>query len=89
LKSLECEICYFSKSSKFSFNNSTTRVTHVFELIHLNAWRPFDTSLDGYKYFVTLLDGYKYFVTFIDDFSRVTWVYLFSCFQDFYTLITN
>ena len=95
-KSLECEICHFSKSSKFSFNNSTTRVTHAFELIHLNAWGPFDTSLDGYKYFVTLLDGYKYFVTFIDDLSRVTWVYLlkfksdvFSCFQDFHTLITN
>jgi transposase InsO family protein len=68
------------------FNNSTTHVSHSFELIHSDVWGPFDTSLDGYKYFVT----------FIDDFSRVTWVYLlkaksdvFSCFQDFHTLLKN
>jgi hypothetical protein len=85
-KPLECEICHFSKSSKLPFNNSTTHVSHVFELIHSDVWGPFNTSLNGYKYFIT----------FIDDFSRVTWVYLlkaksdvFSCFQDFHTLIKN
>jgi transposase InsO family protein len=85
-KPLECEIFHFSKSSKLPFNNSTTHVSHVFELIHSDVWEPFNTSLNGYKYFIT----------FIDDFSRVIWVYLlkaksdvFSCFQDFHTLIKN
>ena len=63
---LNCEICHFSKSSKLPFKSSVPQTTQTFEIVHLDVWRPFSTSLDGFKYFVT----------FIDDFSRVTWVYL-------------
>jgi hypothetical protein len=76
----------FFKSSKLHFNPSVSHATHAFQLVHLDVWGSFYTSLDSFKYFVT----------FINYFSRVTWVYLlkakseiFDCFKDFHMLITN
>ena len=61
----KCEICHFPKLSKLPSNPFISRDTHAFGLVHSYVWRPFYTSLDGFKYSVT----------FIDDFSRVTQVY--------------
>jgi hypothetical protein len=83
---IDYDICHFSKSFRLPFNSSLSTTTQTFKIIHSNVWRPFFTSLDGFKYFVT----------FIYDFSRVIWIYLlkstsnvFGYFKDFYMLVTT
>ena len=61
-----CHIFPQAKQSRLSFSNSQSRASRIFELIHCDLWRPYDTpsSCDAH-----------YFLTLVDDYSRVIWVY--------------
>jgi hypothetical protein len=83
-RTLDCEICHFSRSFRLPFKSSVSQTTQIFEIVHSDVWRPFSSSFDDFKYCVT----------FIDNFFRVTWVYLlkskcevFEYFQIFHKLI--
>jgi hypothetical protein len=83
-KSINCDFCPLSKSTRLPFSSSTSYSVKPFDLVHSDVWGPVIESFDGYKYFVTC----------VDDFSRFTWLYLLKAksevatvFQDFYNLV--
>jgi hypothetical protein len=83
-KSINCDVCPLSKSTRLPFPSSTSYSVKPFDLVHSDVWGPVIESFDGYKYFVA----------FVDDFSRFTWLYLLKAksevatvFQDFHHLV--
>jgi hypothetical protein len=83
-KTLDCEICHFSKSFRLPFKSSVSQTTQIFEIVHSYVWGSFSSSFDDFKYCVT----------FIDNFFKVTWVYLlkskcevFEYFKIFHILV--
>ncbi|KAJ9562428.1 hypothetical protein OSB04_007588 [Centaurea solstitialis] len=81
-----CHACQLGKHCRLLFSLSTTKTSHVFELIHSDLW----TSP------VTSLSGFKYYVLFLDDFSHFLWVFplrakseVFSVFKTFRAYVLN
>ena len=66
IKSVTCDTCHLSKSTRVPFPSSSSRANRSFDIVHSDIWGPVLESIDGYKFFVS----------FVDDFSRVTWIYL-------------
>jgi len=64
-----CSVCPQAKQHRSSFPLSTTLAVKTFELLHVDIWGPYKT---------VTYDGYKLFLSIIDDYSRATWVFLFS-----------
>ncbi|CAL1406372.1 unnamed protein product [Linum trigynum] len=82
-----CETCHYSKHKKLPFPVSTSFVSDVFQLIHVDIWGPLST---------VSYDNYSYFLTIVDDCSRAVWVYLMrhksearSLLQGFCNLVKN
>ncbi|KAK1410112.1 hypothetical protein QVD17_36645 [Tagetes erecta] len=65
----QCNICPKARQHRLPFPHSTRHTSHIFELIHIDVWGPYNTST---------YDGYKYFLTIVDDYSRNTWTHLLS-----------
>ena len=68
-----------------NFQSSTHSSSSCFDLVHADIWGPYSTPS---------LNGSKYFLTIVDDYSRCTWVFLFSqksivasLIQSFYSLV--
>jgi len=64
-----CSICPKARLHRQSFPLSNTRASRIFELIHVDIWRPYKCST---------YDWYKYFLTIVDDYLRATWAHLMS-----------
>lgn len=65
----DCDICHYSKQHRLPFPQSNFQSTKLFELIHLDVWGPYKQVTHS---------NYYYLLTAIDDFSKATWVFLFS-----------
>lgn len=59
------DVCQQSRQKILSFPINNKNVSHVFDLIHLDIWGPFNTIY---------VHGFKYFMTILDDCSRHVWV---------------
>ena len=59
-----CLVCFKAMQDRLSFPQSQIHSTHIFELIHVDLWRPFR---------VQTYNGYKYFLIVVDEYSRTTW----------------
>lgn len=57
-----CQICPAAKQARRIFQNSSTKTSARFELIHLDIWGPFKEPTYNHC---------KYFATIVDDFSRM------------------
>lgn len=58
-----------ARQSRLPFPERTTLTTKIFEILHVNLWRP---------YHIATHDRHKYFITFVDDYNRCTWANLLS-----------
>lgn len=65
IKSVICDVCPYAKQKRLPYTVSTNRVSHSFELLHMDIWDPFA---------VTSIHGHKYFLTKVDDHSRFAWL---------------
>lgn len=79
-KEPNCISCRLAKQPALSFNLSTSVSTEPFALIHSDVWGKSPIMSKG---------GALYYVSFIDDYSRYTWVYLFSSRADFLKLYVD
>ena len=75
-----CDICHYFKQHRLAFPHSTFQSTCVFELIHLDVWGPYRQATHN---------NYSYFLTVVDDFSKATWVFLFTYKSQVPALIKN
>jgi len=62
-----CESCYLAKQHMLPFTNNNHVSEHIFDLIHIDIWRPIN---------VPSIRGHMFFLTIVDDFSRYTGVHL-------------
>jgi hypothetical protein len=69
-KQLVCDACELGKHTRSTYPSIALRSCEPFMLIHSDVWGPCS---------ITSLSGYKWFVTFIDCYTRMTWVYNFTC----------
>ena len=81
----DCLVCPLAKQKRLNFQSSTHSSSSCFDLVHADIWGPYSTPS---------LNGSKYFLTIVDDYSRCTWVFLFSqksivasLIQSFYNLV--
>jgi len=52
MKDFVCEICPKAKQHRLSFPNNKTLSDYVFQLLHVDTWRPYHTKTHtGHKYF--------------------------------------
>lgn len=58
-----CDICSMQRQTKLTFPMIIISAEQIFELIHIESWRPYNEST--YK-------GERYFLNIMDDFSRAT-----------------
>lgn len=65
----DCDVCHYSKQHRKPFPASHHQTLACFDLIHLDVWGPYRTVTHN---------NYSYFLTIVDDFSKATWVFLFS-----------
>lgn len=63
------DVCCQAKQTHIPFPRSSILANDCFNLIHCDIWGPYPIST---------LFGARYFLTIVDDFSRATWVYLFT-----------
>lgn len=75
-----CDVYHFSKHHNPSFSNNTSQSTATFDLIHLYVWGPYKQVTQN---------NYSYFLTVLDDYSKVTWVFLFSSKTQVYNIFKN
>nr|KYP36109.1 Retrovirus-related Pol polyprotein from transposon TNT 1-94 [Cajanus cajan] len=75
-----CDVCHFAKQKKLSYSPSSSRVSKIFDLIHMDIWGPFSKAS---------IHGHKYFLTILDDFSRYTWVVLLKSKSEVKTHVHN
>lgn len=61
----KCLVCPYAKQTRLTFPSSYIISLHIFDLIHVDLWGPYNTST---------FDGNKYFLTIVDDFFRMTWL---------------
>lgn len=73
-----CNICPQAKLHRNPFPTSHIKTSSPFQLIHVDIWGP-------YRY--PTYNGFRYFLTIVDDFSRATWVHLFSHKTNVFTLL--
>ncbi|XP_074265248.1 uncharacterized protein LOC141587673 [Silene latifolia] len=62
-----CITCSMAKQTKLSYPISLSKVSHIFDLVHVDVWGPYRKETRH---------KHKYFLTLVDDNSRATWVYL-------------
>ncbi|CAM8989719.1 unnamed protein product [Rhodiola kirilowii] len=62
-----CTICPLAKQTRLHFENSVSKSSHMFDLVHMDVWGPFQTPTTF---------GAKFFLTIVEDFSRTTWTFL-------------
>lgn len=65
--STPCDIYFKARQYKLPFQSSHISTTSIFELTHIDSWRPYKS---------TTYDDFRYFLTIVDDFSKATWTYL-------------
>lgn len=75
-----CDVCYSTKRTKLPFPKSASKSESHFDLLHLDVWGGFSSSIH---------DGKRYFMIVVDDHSRFTKVYLLSCKYKCFTLFIN
>src|SRR5579871_1913513 len=82
-----CEYYLYGGQHKLLSTNTTSRVSNILELIHIDICRPMNHLSLG---------GAKYFIIFIDDKTRITFIYLlktkgeaFDKFKNFQALVEN
>lgn len=75
-----CHICPLAKQSHLPFHVSTSHVTHIFDLIHVDLWGP---------YFHETSHGCRFFLTIVDDHSRAIWTFLLATKQHVFTQLTH
>lgn len=63
------EACYLSKQKRTRIPLRTSVSTHAFDLVHCDVWGPFAKLT---------IQRHHYFLTIVDDYSRMTWLYLFT-----------
>ena len=67
VKVFDCDTCCVAKHHRLPFPISNSMAGRIFELIHVDLWRP---------YRVPNISGDRYFLTIVDDYSRATWTHL-------------
>lgn len=68
--SVSCpDIWHYMSSAWVPFPSSSIKSIHPFDSIHVDIWGP---------YSIPTHSGSRYYLTIVDDFSRATWVHLFS-----------
>ncbi|KAL0463173.1 UNVERIFIED_CONTAM: hypothetical protein Slati_0204900 [Sesamum latifolium] len=65
--SYPCDVCHLAKQQRFSFPSSDTKVTSMFDLVHIDIWGPYKQPTPS---------NCSYFLTVVDHYSRSTWTYL-------------
>ncbi|KAL0320493.1 UNVERIFIED_CONTAM: Retrovirus-related Pol polyprotein from transposon RE2 [Sesamum radiatum] len=80
-----CHTCPLAKQQRLPFLISATHSMHIFELLHVDIWGPYNQFS---------FSGCTYLLTVVDDFSRATWVFLMryksqsvSTLQHFYSMV--
>lgn len=73
-------ICQKAKQKHLSFPSKNNMSTHIFDLIHIDTWGPFNTPT---------VEGYRYFLTVVDDYSRATWVFLMKTKNEVLTIFPD
>jgi hypothetical protein len=63
-----CDACQMAKSHQLPYPKSTSVSTSPLELIFSDVWGPVSDSFSQFKYYVS----------FTDDYSKFTWIYLWS-----------
>ena len=69
-----------AKQTRNSFPHSSIKTKSSFELIHIDAWGPYQTKSTT---------GCNQFLTIVDDFSRFTWVHLLKHKSECVQVISN
>lgn len=76
----EYDICHHAKQNKLVFHNSTSHSLALFDIIHCDVWGPYKYPTHG---------NCHYFLTIVGDFSRCTWLFLFSEKTKVYSLLKH
>jgi len=63
------DACHYAKQHKLSFTHSNTRGKNIFDLIHVDIWRPFN---------IAFMSGHRFFFIVIDDHSRFTCIFFYE-----------
>ncbi|KAJ9566982.1 hypothetical protein OSB04_002948 [Centaurea solstitialis] len=81
-----CNSCQLGKHIKLPFFNSSSTVSHAFEIIHSDVWTSPIPSISGLRYYVIFLDHYTHYL----------WVYplkrksdVFAKFHEFFHYVKN
>ncbi|GAA0149387.1 transmembrane signal receptor [Lithospermum erythrorhizon] len=69
MNNIPCVVCPLAKQQRLSFNKSVSSSSDIFQLVHIDLWRPYKTQTRT---------GTTYFLTIVEDYSRTTWTFLIS-----------
>lgn len=75
-----CNVYFKARHSKLPFHTSNISSKHIFDLIHVDTWGPYNTPTH---------DDLNYFLTIIDDYSRRTWTFLLSTKSNVFNTLKN
>lgn len=73
-----CTICPAAKQTRRPFPSSSLKITHSFQLLHIDVWGP-------YRHMTH--DGCNRFLTIVDDYTRATWLYLMKSKNQYITFL--
>lgn len=74
------DVCHFAKQHMLSFDSSDSHSLSIFDIIHVDVWGPYMQVTHNKCY---------YFIIIVDDYSKVTWVFLFSHKTQVFNLLIN
>jgi hypothetical protein len=57
-----CHACQLGRHVRLPFPTSSSRTSHVFQLLHCDLWTSPITSVSGYKYYLVILDDYSHYL---------------------------
>ncbi|CAM8951616.1 unnamed protein product [Rhodiola kirilowii] len=62
-----CTVCPLAKQTRLHFENSLSKSSCLFDLVHMDVWGPFQKPTTT---------GAKFFLTVVEDLSKTTWTFL-------------
>ena len=74
-----CHACQLGRHTRLPFHASTSRTTHIFQLIHCDLWTSPIPSVSGHKYYLVVLD----------DFSHYLWTFPLRLKSDTFSTLSN
>ena len=57
-----CHACQLGRHIRLPFHASSSRASHMFQLLHCDLWTSPITSVSGHKYYIVILDDYSHYL---------------------------